>query len=399
MRRVVYEPLRGQRVPLHIWGRDVGEEAVRMLRALASEPWVVEHVAAMPDAHVSANVCVGTVFVTEHTVVPSALGGDLGCGMRARRIVPSGFVRDRSELERVVLALERVIPAGDAVHRGAEGPLPDALANASLSTSALARLRDHKGKRHLGTLGGGNHFVELDTDAEGGLWLLVHSGSRGLGSAIFAHHARAAETLASGTSLVGLDVRAQAGQRYLGDLSFALAFARANRDALAAKALEVVCDELGLEPEPPRDSDAEGEPDIPTTIDVHHNFVAEEVWRGRPLWVHRKGAVRASAGSWGLVPGSMGTASYLVRGRGEPLAFGSCSHGAGRVLSRRDARRGVRVDTFERSMRKVAYPRRLADELVEEAPCVYRDVREVLEDQEDLVTPARRLEPLAVLKG
>jgi tRNA-splicing ligase RtcB len=344
-------------------------------------------------------VCVGTVFVTDHTVVPAALGGDLGCGMRALRVASGGFVRDEARLARVVRALALAIPAGDSVHRAPSGALPQLLAGAPLSTSALSRLRDHKGLRHLGTLGGGNHFVELDTDAEGGLWLLVHSGSRGLGSAIFTHHARVAETEAPGRGLVALDVRGDAGRRYLGDLAFALAFARANRDALAERALEVVCDELGLEPEPPRADRVGDASALPTSIDVHHNFVAEETWAGRPLWVHRKGAVRAAEGSWGLVPGSMGTASYLVRGKGQPEAFGSCSHGAGRVLSRREARRAVRVDALERAMRKVAYPRSLRERLVEEAPCVYRDVREVLEDQDDLVTPAWRLEPVAVLKG
>ena len=402
MRRIVFEHNRGhgcgQRVPLHVWGRDVGEDAVRMLRALASAPWVVEHVAAMPDAHVSENVCVGTVFVTEHTVVPSALGGDLGCGMRAVRVVSSGFSADRSLLDRVVSALERAIPVGEAEHRGPLDDLPEELGRAPLSTGALAHLRERKGPRHLGTLGGGNHFVELDTDAEGGLWLLVHSGSRGLGSAIFAHHARVAETQGQGRGLVGLDVRLALGRAYVDDLAFALAFARANREVLTAKALAVVCDVLGLEPESFPEMVAE-DLTAPSSVDVHHNFVAEESWGERRLWVHRKGAVRAESGSWVLVPGSMGTASYLARGKGCADSFGSCSHGAGRLLSRKEARKTIRRDAFERSMRKVAYPRGLSDKLVEEAPRAYRDVREVLDDQADLVTPVRRLEPIAVLKG
>lgn len=265
--------------------------------------------------------------------------------------------------------------------------MPDALLETPLSTSALEHTRAALTSRHLGTLGGGNHFVELDRDAEGDLWLLVHSGSRGLGGAIATHHARAAQGLGLASSLAGLDTESAAGAAYVADLSWALDFARANRRALVTRAREIVADALGVAP------------NADDVLDVHHNFVARERWLDRDVWVHRKGAVAAPEGARLLVPGSMGTASYVVVGRGNPLAYGSSAHGAGRVMSRTEARSTIRERAHQAAMREVVVPRGLGASLIEESPLAYRDIVEVLDDQRDLVTREVRLEPLAVLKG
>lgn len=374
----IFEP--GQRVPIRSWARHLDEGTLRQLQKLAGQPYVTMHVAAMPDAHVSSGVAVGSVFATEHVVVPAALGGDLGCGMSACRL--TGASLERPQLERFVMALGRAIPTGHATHRTAV-PVPDALRDLPLSTGSLEHTRDALLGRHLGTLGGGNHFIELDRDGQGGMWLLVHSGSRGLGAAIAVHHARAA-----GDALGGLDVR-EAGAAYLADLGWALDVARANRRTLAARAREVFADVTGLEPED----------DANTERDIHHNFVARETWFGRSVLVHRKGAVAAPEGARVLIPGSMGTASYLATGRGAEASFGSCSHGAGRVLSRSAARAAITPKALQRAMHGVVFPQALARSLVEEAPAAYRDIDEVLEDQADLVQKETRLRPLAVLKG
>ncbi len=381
--RVVFEPERGQRVPVRVWARAPAVETLRQLQHIASQPYVVEHVAAMADAHVSEGVAVGTVFATERTVVPAALGGDLGCGMTAMAL-PARAEVDRRTLERVVAELGRAIPTGHATHRGAGVSVPSELLASGLSTRALEHTREALARRHLGTLGGGNHFLELDRDAEGGLWLLVHSGSRGLGAAVAAHHARAAGT---STALGGLDTETPAGRAYYDDLLWALDFARANREALAKRAIEVVGAALDL---------ASAPTDV---LDVHHNFVAKEQWMGRELFVHRKGAVAVPMGARALIPGSMGTASYVVVGLGNAAAWGSCSHGAGRVLTRREARTRISPDALARAMRRVVFPSGHAPDFVEEAPAAYRDIGEVLEDQEDLVRRSVRLEPIAVLKG
>jgi len=379
----VFDPATGQRVPVHLWGRDIGAATVAQLCTIAQKPYVVDRVAAMPDAHVSEGVAVGTVFATEHTVVPTALGGDLGCGMSAVRFGEGASTISRGDLVRLVTALLRAIPTGKRTHRDRGVPLGDSLAEAALSTAALCRDRDFFGPRHKGTLGGGNHFIEIDSDADDGLWLLVHSGSRGLGARVFAHHAGALDH----APLAGQDTRGGLGAAYLADHTIALAFARENRDALMARALAVTEEVLRVEAR------------AAVAFDVHHNFVAEETWGERRLLVHRKGAVHAAAGALALVPGSMGTASYVVRGLGNPEAFGSCSHGAGRIMSRREARARVRPEDLRRVMTKVVFPPGMDAALVTEAPQAYRDVRRVLEDEADLVTPVVRLTPLLVVKG
>lgn len=362
----------GQRVPVRLWSRRANAETIRQLQRLASMPYVVHWVAAMPDVHVSAEVAVGSVFATEHTIVPRALGGDLGCGMSA--VCLGAPLPERRVLERALVGLTSAIPTGEAVHRSPVRA-PDALLAPTLSTHALERARTALLGRHLGTLGGGNHFLELDVDGRGTLWLLTHTGSRGLGAAVAAHHGHETH----------LDARERAGQAYLTDHEWAIAVARENRRALQERAIEVLRDVLGAGLE------------LGRTFDVQHNFVARERWCGQSLLVHRKGAVAAARGVDVLVPGSMGTASYVARGLGCEASFGSCSHGAGRVLSRGEAHRRVRAETLRRSMHHVVYP--AARHLVEEAPSAYRDLDEVMDEQRDLVERRLRLRPVMVLKG
>jgi tRNA-splicing ligase RtcB len=373
--------------PIRVWATSLDEATIHQLREIASQPYVVLHVAAMADAHVAQGVAVGTVFATEKTVVPSALGGDLGCGMSAVRLGVPADTLDRRTLQRLLENLGKAIPTGDGLHRGRGVVVSDELLASSLSTRALEHTREALAPRHLGTLGGGNHFVELERDMDGDAWLLVHSGSRGLGAAIAGHHARAATGADPRRALQGLDTTEEKGAAYLGDLEWALAFARANRRALCTKALEVISDVLG--------SSLERE----DVLDIHHNFIARETWFGRDLLVHRKGAVAVPRGTRALIPGSMGTASYVVDGLGNENAFGSCSHGAGRVMSRKEARQAIKPQALDQAMRRVVYPRHLARSLVEESPAAYRDITEVLDAQRDLVTRVQRLEPIAVLKG
>ncbi|MCU0681667.1 MAG: RtcB family protein [Polyangiaceae bacterium] len=393
MTPLVFPPEGAQRVPVVAWSSALSAATLRQLRRLASEPYVVDRVAAMPDAHVAEGVAVGTVFATEDEVVPAALGGDLGCGVAALRFEAGASSLSRRDRERLLGALASAVPVGDACQPGRGRPLPDSLASAPLSTKALERQRDTLAPRHVGTLGGGNHFLELDRDAGGSLWLLVHTGSRGMGAAVRAHHGRAAEAAGGGTrggeagGLSALSLREGAGAAYLADLGWALAFARENRRLLMHTASAVVAELFGLEP------------DAASFIDVHHNYVEAEMHENRTLLVHRKGAVSAREGASVLVPGSMGTASYVARGLGNRLAFASCPHGAGRALSRTEARRALKPADLRRAMGRVAYDERRAGSLIEEAPQAYRPIGEVLDDGSELIEPVLRLEPLAVLKG
>jgi tRNA-splicing ligase RtcB len=373
-------------VPILAWARAVPAGAVKQLQHIARQPYVVEHIAVMPDVHMSEGVAVGTVFATERSIVPGALGGDLGCGVSAVRFELPAASLDTAELTRLLAAFARAIPVGDAVHRGRGLPLPPELQAERLSTHRLQREWERLAPRHLGTLGGGNHFLELDRDAGGDLWLLLHTGSRGVGAAIAAHHLRVAQAHGEGT-LPGLRTDTPEGAACLADTALACRFARANRDALLQRAVEVLTEALGQGADPG------------SRVDVHHNHVAAEPHFGRTLLVHRKGAVGLAAGERGLIPGSMGTASYLVAGKGEPRAFGSCSHGAGRVMTRKEARARIRPAALEHALRRVVFDTGRTASLVEEAPAAYRDITEVLEDEEQLVAPLLRLTPIAVLKG
>ncbi len=374
-------------VPIQVWGRTVPAGALEQLKRIASQPYVVEHVAAMPDLHVAHGISVGTVFATLDTVVPAALGGDLGCGMSAVRFDFPAARLGSPDLRRLLEALTRAIPVGDATHRGRGVDVPDALLAAPLSTASLERARARLMPKHLGSLGGGNHFIEFNRDGGGDLWLLVHSGSRGLGSAIAAHHLQAAAAEAYG-ELPGLRCESDSGRACLADIGWALEFAKANRHALVSRAIEVLFAQVGPH-----------SPEQTLRVDVHHNFVRYEQHFARRLLVHRKGAIAAPAGAYALIPGSMGTASFIVEGLGEAQSFGSASHGAGRVMTRREARAQIRPERLARSMRRVVYDEGRSASLVEEAPEAYREINTVLEDEVDLVTPRIRLEPIAVLKG
>jgi tRNA-splicing ligase RtcB len=245
------------------------------------------------------------------------------------------------------------------------------------------------GVRQFGTLGGGNHFVELQSDALDGLWATVHVGSRGMGAAIAAYHQIRAERLNGRKKFAWLSSNDSDGEAFWADLQWALSFAVENRRRIleqvrAAMSLCLNIDATATE-----------------WMDSPHNFIARETHGNQELFIHRKGAMSAPAGKRGLIPGSMGTASYIVEGLGNPEAYGSSSHGAGRILSRTEARRKITVKQLRREMGRVVYPNDSAtlQAMVEEAPSAYRKINDVLAQQSDLVRPILRLEPLAVIKG
>jgi tRNA-splicing ligase RtcB (3'-phosphate/5'-hydroxy nucleic acid ligase) len=386
MPRIVLPGAGERHVPIYVWGRSMPDGALEQLKRIAAQPYVIEHIAAMPDLHVAHGVAVGTVFATADAVVPAALGGDLGCGMSAVRFDYPASQLSKATLGLLVDELMKRIPVGDAIHRGQGLLVPENLLSPSLSTSALEHARVRLAPKHLGTLGGGNHFIELDRDGGGDLWLLVHSGSRGLGAAVAAHHLRAAEEQGHG-DIPGLRCETEAGRACLNDIEWTLTFARANRDTLVKQVVEVLAARIGQGP------------DWESRTDVHHNFVRFEQHAGRRLLIHRKGAIAAPLGERALIPGSMGTASYVVEGLGEAQSFCSASHGAGRIMTRREARKQIHPERLAHAMRRVVFDQRKRDSLVEEAPMAYRDIGEVLEDEEDLARPVVRLEPIAVVKG
>jgi tRNA-splicing ligase RtcB len=287
---------------------------------------------------------------------------------------------------RLLMELRRRVPVLVHPRSAMDRTLPGDLEREPLSAPPLDTRRRRDGRVEFGTVRRGNHFVEFQEDDAGALWVLVHSGSRAMGGAIRDHHLSGASA-DEATGLAFLDADGPAGRAYLADHDWALRFAAANRAAILGEAAAAASHVLGASLEPA------------WTVTCSHNHVRRETHAGAELWVHRKGAAPAADGEAGIVPGSMGTATFHTLGRGCPESLASSSHGAGRAMSRSDARRRIALRTFEREVEGVWFDRRLARRLVEEAPSAYRDVGRVMRAQRELTRIVRRLRPVLSYKG
>lgn len=360
--------------------RDVAAALDRLARAED-----VRHVAVMPDVHLAADVCIGTVLATNRLIYPAAVGGDIGCGLLA---VAFDCGADVLATESAAGALFRRLYAAVPANRHRRPrDLPPGLAERPLSDPRLSAVARRDGRVQLGTLGRGNHFLEFQADEDGRLWLAVHSGSRAIGQAVRDWHVARAAGGGRADGLVSIDAGTPAGQAYLADAEWARAYADASRRAMADAAAEAVRALFG-------GSRVDG-----SIIACDHNHVRRETHLGGPMWVHRKGAMPAAAGELGVLPGSMGTATYHVEGRGEPAALCSSAHGAGRAMTRAQARSAVSDRDLRRQLAGVWFDPRAGPHLREEAPAAYKDVAAVLRAQRDLTRVVRKLRPVLVYKG
>ncbi len=371
--------------PIRTWlpepmRRDVSEAIDRLRHAPD-----VRQIAVMPDVHLAADVCIGVVVATSRLIYPQAVGGDIGCGMLAVAFDADAAALDDARVaERILAELGRAIPARRR-NRRAVIAQPADLDKATLSHPKLEAMRRGAGAIEFATLGSGNHFIELQADAEGRLWLMIHSGSRAVGQAIRDHHLAQADDVGGG--LRGLEASSDRGAAYLHDAAWARRFADANRRVMADAVGRVV------------EGILRARMCVETVITTDHNHVAREHHDGRDLWVHRKGAMPAARGVHGVLPGSMGSASFHVEGRGEPASLCSSAHGAGRAFSRTAARASVSERDLRRQMHGVWYDERLASRLRDEAPAAYKDIRAVLRAQRDLIKVTRVLRPVLNYKG
>ncbi|HZU39370.1 MAG TPA: RtcB family protein [Gemmataceae bacterium] len=346
----------------------------------------VRHIAVMPDVHLSEEVCTGTVVATGHRLLPHAVGSDIGCGMAAVCFAaPADLLDDERAAARLLAGLYRVVPTMRHPRATLRDRLPAVLDDAPLSHPSLDKLKQRDGRVQFATLGRGNHFLEFQADTEGLLWLMVHSGSRALGQAITVQHLGQAESADTGVRF--LDADSPAGLAYLHDMEWACAYADQSRQAMIEAVAALMLELFGVAA------------DTASLIRCNHNHVRRETHLGTALWVHRKGAVSAQQGEAGIIPGSMGTLSFHVEGRGCNEALCSSSHGAGRLLSRTEARQTVSVRDLEREMKGVWFDHRLAERLRDEAPRAYKDVRAVMRAQRDLTRIVRELRPILSYKG
>lgn len=375
------------------WASVLDDNTRRQAEQTARLPIVSAPIALMPDAHLGAGATIGTVLVTENAVIPMAVGVDIGCGMAARKLNLRMTQLDDTDPRDWVRTCGELVPAGLGKWHAHPSVEASRWLDANPPSNNLAKDQWTKATSQLGTLGSGNHFVELSVDESGGVWLLLHSGSRGAGNKLAVIHGkRAAEINGNKVpdrDLAWLDAGTPEFDDYVWDLYWAQAYALQNRRMLldgAHKALNKVLNFI-----------------VPTEDEVncHHNYaVFEEVAElGKPMYVTRKGAISARKGDRGLIPGAMGQASFVVSGLGNPASYESCSHGAGRLMSRGQARRELDREAFTRAMEGVAWQDRNAEQLIDEAPASYKDVETVMRDQADLVKIDYRLKAIANYKG
>lgn len=381
-------------VPVKIWTDNIEKSAEDQLTNLASCPFVVHHVAAMPDVHYGLGATIGSVFATREVLLPTAVGVDIGCGMLAQpfdlraKDLSQSFLRELHELTK------REIPTGFGQH---SRPQPWNGFDESRYTPAVATIVREKAPAQLGSLGGGNHFLELCQDEAGKVWLMLHSGSRGVGNMIAQHHIAVARdvthdlNIKTAPDLWVLPLATEQGQNYLRDMLWAQDYAMENRQHMRRAFIGLFAELLD------KRLRTELRWDDGEAINIHHNYASLEQVDGEQLWVHRKGATFAGKDVLGIIPGSMATGSYIVRGLGNPESFQSCSHGAGRVMSRGEATRSISLEAFAHKMKGIVAE--TGKEYLDEAPQAYKDLDTVIHNQSDLVEPVRRLRPLLNVKG
>lgn len=371
--------------PVRSWlAAPLGQEVLGAIERLQRSP-DVQQIAVMPDVHLSADVCIGVVVATSHLIYPQAVGGDIGCGMLAVSLDREpDSLGDPRVAGRLLAELGRAVPTRRR-NRRTVIQQPEDVANASLSDPRLESIRRNEGALEFATLGSGNHFIEIQADEDNRLWLMVHSGSRALGQAIRDHHLARAQPIDNRLRI--LDANSDAGTEYLHDASCARRFAGASRRAIAEEVGRALARTIGAQIR------------WDTVITTDHNHVSREHFGGRDLWVHRKGAMPARLGESGVLPGSMGSLSFHVEGRGHEAALCSSAHGAGRALSRTQARAQITERDLHRQMKGVWYDSRIADKLRDEAPSAYKDIRAVLRAQKDMVKVVRTLRALLTYKG
>jgi tRNA-splicing ligase RtcB len=403
MQRVV----EGAKSPIKMWLDQPEDSAMTQLQNLAALPFIHKHVAVMPDCHAGYGSTVGTVIATKRAVIPAAVGVDIGCGMVAARLnLRAEDLPD--SLKTVREYIEAAIPHGRTDNggkndRGAWGDPPSDVADAwgGLAMELLEIGVRHPGVlkgnvntvRHLGSLGTGNHFVEVCLDESGDVWVMLHSGSRGIGNRIGSYFTELAkkdmETWYINVPDVDLAYFPEGTQHfddYWQAVDWAQRFAMANRTIMLQRAIGAVSAAL--------------QRDVATTADAvncHHNYVARENHFGSNILVTRKGAVRARKGDLGIIPGSMGQRSYIVEGIGNAESFNSCSHGAGRVMSRGAARRKFTVADLEAQTAGVECRKDI--DVIDEIPGAYKNIDEVMELQADLVKPLHVLKQVVCVKG
>ncbi|MBD2024035.1 RtcB family protein [Leptolyngbya sp. FACHB-711] len=382
-------------VPVLSWaGHELGHDEMKMAKNVASLPFVHKHVALMPDVHLGKGALVGSVIATKDAIVPAAVGVDIGCGMCA---VKTPYHADQldGKLKQIRLDVEKLIPVGFNENKDTDKDVTNWQGWGDFKDlhSGVQHL-DGKALKQMGSLGGGNHFIELCLDTEGQVWLMLHSGSRNIGNMLAQRHIETAKELAklAGLKLPDPDLShfvqgTSEFEAYWRDLQWAQNYALRNREVMMARFKRVVETHL-----------AGGKPFKPSIqVNCHHNYAERETHFGESVYVTRKGAVRARQEDYGIIPGSMGAKSFIVKGKGCADAFCSCSHGAGRQMSRNKAKLHFTLDDLIQQTDGVEC--RKDEGVLDEIPSAYKPIEQVMANQNDLVEVVATLKQVMCVKG
>jgi len=384
-----------EKIPIKLWLDDIEDGALGQAKNLANLPFVYKHIAIMPDAHFGYGMPIGGVMATEDVIIPNAVGVDIGCGMCAMQTSLHDLSSDK--LKEIMAGIRQVIPLGFKHHKHPQdkSKMPRPPKDIVLSSLPIVSREYANALTQLGTLGGGNHFIEIQRGSDGHIWIMVHSGSRNLGYKVANHYnrlaielnARMGSSIPKNWQLAFLPLSSETGRRYQQEMEYCVDFALANRQLMMERIQDVII--------------AVASPvTFSQFINIAHNYAAMETHYRRNVIVHRKGATSAREGELGIIPGSQGSPSYIVRGKGNPESFSSCSHGAGRKMGRKEAQR--KLDLKEEAGRLdrqgILHSIRGKRDL-DEAAGAYKDVDKVVEEQIDLVEVMVALKPLAVVKG
>lgn len=384
--------LMGKRVPIKLWSDKIDALALAQAEDLASLPFAHSHIALMPDVHCGLGMPIGGVLATKGVVVPNAVGVDIGCGMCAIKTSLRVEDIDRKHIVKVLELIRQVVPLGFDHHKTLqdESLLPEGhdIDNLPCVKNLITAAR-----HQIGTLGGGNHFIEIQKSSHGDIWAMIHSGSRHVGKQVAERYGKIAKKLNKrwySETIEGLEfmpIETPEGQTYWREMKWCVDFALCNRKLI----MEQVCEAMAsVYPSVKFDE----------MINIAHNYAAWEEHLGQKVIVHRKGATRARLDEIGIIPGSQGSKSYIVRGLGNTESFMSCSHGAGRVLGRREACRVLDLQSEIDRMNTLGIIHGIHEQKdLDEAPSAYKDIDTVMANQRDLVEPIVELSPIAVIKG
>ena len=390
MERVIFEK-KYNRIPIKMWLKYVEDGAQEQAENLSNLPFAYRQIVLLPDCHQGYGMPIGAVLATNGAIIPNAVGVDIGCGMRAIKLNVIQF--ETSLIKELMSEIREVIPVGREHN---ELPNHSALPRLDVKLLQTEVIPDElqSASRQLGTLGGGNHFIEFQIGEDNSLWVMLHSGSRNLGYRVAKYYNDLAKKMnklwsseCKDNELAFLPVESAEGQMYLKEMNYCVDFAKANRKLMMDRIKDVLGNHNLVK-------------FAEESIDVIHNYVRQENHFGNNVWVHRKGAISARKGEVGIIPGSQGTASYIVEGLGNPESFTSCSHGAGRKLSRSKAKEKLDLEHEQKALevKGIIHSVRAVGQL-DEAPGAYKDIDEVMELQKDLCKITEKLLPIGVIKG